>query len=276
VNAYEAVLNDGGPVCVSSGPPPPINDDFVNAGELGGTLPQAAAQSTVYATTETGEPLPCAGIASTVWFRFTPSADGVLVADTTGSLYDTALAVYQGDSLASLINLGCNDDTSGNLSEVQFSVSAGTTYYIQAGGFLGTAGSLSLHVQTAPPTPTPLPTKQPAGDTDGDGCSDLTENGLDPEHGGRRNYLNPWDFYDPNGDGTIDLFLDIFDVAMAFGFTPADPGYHQGLDRSAPPSAIEEPDPSMREPWDMGPPDGQISLFVDIFGVARQFGHKCP
>ena len=61
------------------------------------------------------------------------------------------------------------------------------------------------------------------GDTDGDGCSDATENGSDPLLGGDRSFVNPWDFYDvagPDGvpipDGVIDLPNDILGVIAQF------------------------------------------------------------
>ena len=275
VDAYEAIVNDGGALCIPSGPAAPINDDFINAEALGTSPPQLAAQSTAFSTTEPGEPSPCAGIASTAWYSFTPQSSNLLVVDTVGSTYDTALAVYEGNSLEALTSLGCNDDTSGAQSKVQFAAAAGHTYQIQAGGFMGTAGSLQLRVSLAPPTPTPEPTKQPNGDTDGDGCDDLAENGPNEALGGRRDYLNPWDFYDTNGDGAIDLFFDVFGVAQAFGLTPADAGYSPSLDRSPPPAEADEPDSTRREPWDTGPPDGSIDLFTDIFAVAYQFGHAC-
>ncbi|MDZ4278190.1 MAG: S8 family serine peptidase, partial [Dehalococcoidia bacterium] len=106
-----------------------------------------------------------------------------------------------------------------------------------------------------------------ADDADVDGCSNEAEFGLDPSLGGQRNPLVPWDFYDTNGDQTIDLFEDIFSVAGAFGVSQGDPGYSTALDRSSVPPATD--------PWHVGPPDGVIDLFNDVFGVAAQFGHDC-
>jgi hypothetical protein len=108
------------------------------------------------------------------------------------------------------------------------------------------------------------------GDTDGDGCSDAQEAGSSEAFGGRRNKDNPWDFYDVDGDYAVSLPNDILPVAMQFG-TPDDPIY----DRSRPPTPQEEPDPTLREPWDMGPPDGYVNIPTDILGAAFQFGHSC-
>ncbi|MDP3768491.1 MAG: S8 family serine peptidase, partial [Dehalococcoidia bacterium] len=140
VDAYEAVVNDGGPVCSPSGPPPPANDDFADAVAAGEPLPYGNAQTTAFATTEVGEPSPCGGIASTVWYSFTPTSDAPIEVSTVGSNYDTVLAIYSGPSLDSLALAGCNDDFSSLQSRVQFTANADTTYSIQAGGFLGAAG----------------------------------------------------------------------------------------------------------------------------------------
>ncbi len=111
------------------------------------------------------------------------------------------------------------------------------------------------------------------GDTDGDGCSDAAENGLDPAEGGDRDWLNPWDFYDvagPGGseepDGVIDLPNDY--MAVAAHFSPSgDPPYDVKYDRGA---------------WGTGGswddtqgPDGVIDLPNDLLGVMQQIGHSC-
>ena len=97
-------------------------------------------------------------------------------------------------------------------------------------------------------------------DTDGDGCTDLQEWGYDETAGGQRDPDNPWDFYDTNGDGVIDVPNDILGVILAFS------GYDVIYDRG--PSA--GPDP-----WNMTAPDGVIDLPNDILGVIFQFGHTC-
>ena len=120
------------------------------------------------------------------------------------------------------------------------------------------------------------PPKQPKpGDTDGDGCPDVHENGLDETLGGQRDYLNPNDFYDVAGsplppqngapDGVIDLPNDILGVIQHH---PAGTlGYDVQFDRG---------------PWtgpnswnDTQGPDGVIDLPNDILGVILQFNHRC-
>jgi len=103
-------------------------------------------------------------------------------------------------------------------------------------------------------------------DSDGDGCTDGEELGDNPGTGGMRNPLDPYDFYDVNGDGAVNLLDDVFAVASAFG--PAGgPNYATSLDRSPPPPGVD--------PWHLGPPDGVITLNDDILNVVLQFGHHC-
>ena len=135
-------------------------------------------------------------------------------------------------------------------------------------------------------------------DTDGDGCLNKAEQQVtigSEQTGGRRDATYFWDFYDvwthpignPSGwerNKLIDLFGDIFGVAARFGAErvtpptkpealtealtspPDETGYHADFDRSP------QVGPNL---WDLGPPDGTIDLFNDIFGAAYQFGHDC-
>ena len=70
---------------------------------------------------------------------------------TAGSDFDTILAVYDGGALATLRRLGSNDDD-GDLSTsaLQFSVLAGTTYYIAVDGYARAEGSIKLSLSLAP------------------------------------------------------------------------------------------------------------------------------
>ncbi len=166
---FLSVLRQFGHVCVGPVPTPmptptptptntpgpgPINvsgnDDFADAWVIS-ALPFEGQQSTAGATRETDEPQPCGIIGSTVWFRFTASQSGTVVAETFGSAFDTVLAAYIGSALDTLTLLECDDDGGPLLlSEVSFPVTAGTTYYLQAGGFSGDTGHLELNVSLAP------------------------------------------------------------------------------------------------------------------------------
>lgn len=111
-------------------------------------------------------------------------------------------------------------------------------------------------------------------DTDGDGCSDGQEFGPNQNFGGRRDATNPYDLYDVNGDLVVNIGDDILVVAAAFGDSTG-PNYSLAKDRTAPPSAAQEPDPRKRERWDLGPPDGHINIGDDILRAAVQFGADC-
>lgn len=154
VDAYEAVINDGGAVCATSVLPPPANDDFANAITIPAALPYTNTQSTGQATLEPGEPTApslCAPTGATVWYRLTPSSSGTLVVSTSGSGFDTVLAVYTGTSVAALSPpLACNDDFVTLQAQISFAAEAGTTYYFQTGGFLGTMGALKISVGPPP------------------------------------------------------------------------------------------------------------------------------
>jgi hypothetical protein len=111
-------------------------------------------------------------------------------------------------------------------------------------------------------------------DNDGDGCSDVKElqTAVASEmRGGRRDPMSRWDFFDTDGNLTVDL-TDIFNVAYKYGadsnttgFGEPD-GYDVRLDRSDPPPGAPF--------WAPGPPNGTIDL-SDIFAVAYQYGHSC-
>jgi hypothetical protein len=104
----------------------------------------------VDATTAPDDP-ECAGNGHTVWYRFTPSADTRVNADTFGSDYDTTLSVYTG-SRGALTQIACNDDFDSLQSRVIIDATAGTTYFFMVGSFFASpGGNLVFTVQEAPP-----------------------------------------------------------------------------------------------------------------------------
>ena len=119
------------------------------------------AQYTTNATS-LGDPVPdcIPGFGNGVWYQFTPVFNGQVVVDTFGSDFDTGLALYTG-TCGALTEVACNDDTGGLTSQISTSVSAGTTYYILAGGYSGYTGHLLIHLAlTAPPVIVTQPTNQ--------------------------------------------------------------------------------------------------------------------
>ena len=128
----------------------PANDDFDDATSINEPLPFTDSTSTADATTAPDDP-ECAGNGHTVWYRFTPSSDLRVEANTFGSDYDTTLSVYTG-SRGALNQIACNDDFNSLQSRVVFDATAGTTYYLMVGSFFDRpGGNLVLTVQEAPP-----------------------------------------------------------------------------------------------------------------------------
>jgi len=116
--------------------PPPTNNNFSNTEVIGLPLPFNVSADTSAATIEANEPMPSCGnnsFGKTVWYAFTPTDSGSFSAHIFNFSFTPILAAYTGNSLASLTEVGCR--AFGGL--LTFHANAGTTYYIQAGGFFG-------------------------------------------------------------------------------------------------------------------------------------------
>ena len=132
----------------------PVNDAFANATLVSGTN-FSVTGSNVGATKEPNEPATIAGNAggSSVWWTWTAPADGTITLDTSSSSFDTLLAVYTGNSLASLNLLVSDDDYTNRTSLVTFGAKSNKTYRIQVDGYAGAAGSIQLNLNWSPPVP---------------------------------------------------------------------------------------------------------------------------
>ena len=129
------VAAQGGSASLS--PRGPANDDFASAQPVGAD--PSWSQDTTGATTEAGEWLgPCDGwtFKRTVWYSLTLTESATVTVDTFGSDFDTFVTVYTG-SWGHLTNWGCNDDEPGHGldSQLSFTATAGTTYWIQVGAY---------------------------------------------------------------------------------------------------------------------------------------------
>jgi probable HAF family extracellular repeat protein len=132
--------------------PTPSNDNFDKATVIPSPLPFDDTFDVSFAGAQTGEPRPsCAdfGVNGTVWYAFTPTQSGSLSAKLSAPFFSyTLLAVYSGNSLASLTELGCSSPYGATLT---FHVDAGTTYYFQAGNYISNQGaSIQFHLDVAP------------------------------------------------------------------------------------------------------------------------------
>lgn len=107
---------------------PPANDDFASAMAIG-SLPFSHTVDTSDATTEFGEPRFCGG--ASVWYRFTPSEDGLLLADSAGSGSGATIGVYT-ESVFGLTQVQCSG---GFPARLAFEAKAGLTYLFQVSSF---------------------------------------------------------------------------------------------------------------------------------------------
>jgi hypothetical protein len=138
----------------------PSNDDF-DAATVITSLPYSDTTSTVEATRAPHDPA-CADddTGGTIWYAFTPSADGRIQVDTAGSAFDTQLITGTGTQDEFFVG-ECADDG----ETLTLDVSAGTTYYFMAGGLSGATGTLVFNVQQAPPPLTSIAVAVDARDT---------------------------------------------------------------------------------------------------------------
>jgi hypothetical protein len=100
-------------------------------------------------------------------------------------------------------------------------------------------------------------------DTDGDGCADKREAGASELAGGRRDALNPWDFFDTTGDRRHRID-DVLSVVQSYFYRDGHAAYRLGADRT-----LLGP-----EAWNLGPPSGQV-LVDDILASVKLYFHDC-
>ncbi len=100
--------------------------------------------------------LNAAGVSHSVWYSFVPPCTGTLDINTTGSNYDTVLAVFRGNCL-SATQVACNDDNNGGTQSqvTDVAVTAGFTYFmkVSAFGLNGAGGTLNFNFAYTPSAP---------------------------------------------------------------------------------------------------------------------------
>ncbi|MGH3440624.1 MAG: calcium-binding protein, partial [Nitriliruptorales bacterium] len=123
----------------------PPNDNFADRIALAGASGSRPADDSSGATLEPGEDF--LGQAS-VWYSWTPPADGTYKLSTVGSSFDTVLAVFTGTSIESLELVIANDDDPDRgccSSWVPLvNADAATTYLIQVAALSEDGGPLKL------------------------------------------------------------------------------------------------------------------------------------
>jgi RTX calcium-binding nonapeptide repeat (4 copies) len=86
----------------------PPNDNFADAVVLSGASGTRTGDTVTGATTELGEDV-FASLQS-VWYTWTPPADGTYKFSTVGSGFDTVMAIYSGTSIEDIELIDVNDD----------------------------------------------------------------------------------------------------------------------------------------------------------------------
>lgn len=88
---------------------------------------------------------------NSLWWTWTAPSAGTLTIRTSGSNFDTLLAVYTGANVSGLTEVASNDDFGGAVtSRVVFGTTVATTYHIAVDGFRGASGNVQLELEFQP------------------------------------------------------------------------------------------------------------------------------
>ena len=143
-------------------------DNFCDAYSLN-NVSGATTRDNTAATTEANEPAPSIGTgAGSVWYQYTPSANGTLTIATTGSAIDNVVSVFTGSTLATLARPSGWTDVHGTSTSVTLALLKDTRYYIRQASYASTRGVMSMTVSFAvavvnqPPTAPLNPSAVPA------------------------------------------------------------------------------------------------------------------
>jgi lysyl oxidase len=125
-----------------------LSDFFATCVTLNGSF-GSESDNNSYATREAGEPAHAGNAGGhSAWYCWTAPTNRPVTFDTIGSGFDTLLAVYTGNNLATLTVVTNNDDIAGwtnRFSRVTFTPVTGTTYRIAVDGFGGASGLTVLN-----------------------------------------------------------------------------------------------------------------------------------
>lgn len=131
--------------CVSS------NDDCANAEEI---FDGTTAFSTIGFTGTNESSCGSTGDTNDGWYIYTATCTGDLTVSTCDDAdFDTTLAAFDG---CSGTELACNDDKTGctgNTSEITFSVTSGSQYWIRIAGYSGATGTGNITISCVVPVP---------------------------------------------------------------------------------------------------------------------------
>jgi hypothetical protein len=198
------------------------NNDF-DAAQQVDSLPYDDSRDVLRATTAPDDPWCLQSSTNTVWYRYTPSTDLAVAADTAGSDYDTRLCIYEGDRGA-LNEVASNDDANGTFfAALTANLRAGTTYWFMVATNQPGASNLHLSLQETTPLPpvagddfdaaTPI-TSTPYSDTlDVSGATPASDDPADC-YGSD---ASVWYAFTPTESGLLDISTDGSDYDTALG-----------------------------------------------------------
>lgn len=134
----------------------PASNDFFDHRIDMGSGDYSSSTTNYGAGYEDGEPSHAGRPAgASVWWTWSAVRDGKIIVSTNGSSIDTLLAVYTGNSLTDLVEVGSNDDLDqyNTSSRVSCPVSAGVTYHIVVDSVGAEQGPIGIHLDAviAPP-----------------------------------------------------------------------------------------------------------------------------
>src|SRR5205823_52457 len=132
------------------------------------SLPIVSQVDTTNATTQPGEPLDCGGMGRTVWWGIRPTSRTTLQVDTSGSDFDTAIAIYRvpanfQDDISQLTRVSCAPGGPGVRSAWQQVLEPDAWYQVQVGGRGGAGGPLLVTIGCLPACPPPNDNAAAAG-----------------------------------------------------------------------------------------------------------------
>lgn len=193
---------------------PPANDNFAGATGLGSALPTSINSSTVDSGWEAGEPAALGGTSQSrsVWFTWTASASSrirVSMCELTSvdGATNNAVIIYTGATLATLVEAA---KVGVNQCNVDFPVTAGTTYRIAVSGNIKGEFLFTLALKAAPlPANDNFANAQvvgPALPIKVQGNNDFaTGEPMEPQHGGIGNppFHSLWYRWTPAQSGTV-------------------------------------------------------------------------
>jgi len=124
---------------------PAWNDQSANCLVITGVTGMVSG-STQGATRQSGEP-PHAGVtgSGSIWYCWTAPTNAEFTFDTSGSSFDTLLAIYTGSAIASLTPVAADNNSGSNgASRVVFTAVSNTVYHIAVEGVPGANGIVKL------------------------------------------------------------------------------------------------------------------------------------